>query len=270
VYQWWVFVHLIGVFGFLIAHGTSVGVLFRLRNERDPARVNALLQLSSASIQIFYGSLVVLLAGGFIAAFTGHLWATGGWLYAAIAVLVLTSVTMLQMARPYYRRAAFVARAMASGSQAVTDEQFDAILRSGRAHAISTVGIVGLGVILYLMVWKPTLGVNITPAAAAPSGAACSPAGASLTVSAQNTAFDTRCLAAPANTAFTIAFTNKDALPHNVAIYTNASASTALFKGSLLNAPGSVTYDVKALPAGTYVFRCDVHPAQMTGVFVVK
>ena len=55
-----------------------------------------------------------------------------------------------------------------------------------------------------------------------------------------------------------------------MAIYTNASASTALFKGSLLNAPGSVTYDVKALPAGTYVFRCDVHPAQMTGVFVVK
>src|SRR5439155_310682 len=129
VYQWWVFVHLIGVFGFLIAHGTSVGVLFRLRNERDPARVNALLQLSSASIQIFYGSLVVLLAGGFIAAFTGHLWATGGWLYAAIAVLVLTSVTMLQMARPYYRRVRLISQAMAGGSKAVTEEQLVDVLR---------------------------------------------------------------------------------------------------------------------------------------------
>ena len=269
MYQFWVFVHLVGVFGFLAAHGVSIAITFCLRKERDPRRVNDLIAFSGTTIRAFYISLAVLLIGGTVAGVIDKWWYQG-WIWAALIILIATSVTMVLLARPYYRRAAFVARAMASGSQAVTDEQFDAILRSSRAHAISTVGIVGLGVILYLMVWKPTLGVNITPAAAAPSGAACSPAGTSLTVSAQNTAFDTRCLAAPANTAFTIAFTNKDALPHNVAIYTNASASTALFKGSLLNAPGSVTYDVKALPAGTYVFRCDVHPAQMTGVFVVK
>ena len=256
MYQFWVFVHLVGVFGFLAAHGVSIAITFRLRKERDPRRVNDLIAFSGTTIRAFYISLAVLLIGGTVAGVIDKWWYQG-WIWAALIILIATSVTMVLLARPYYRRAAFVARAMASGSQAVTDEQFDAILRSSRAHAISTVGIVGLG-------------VNITPAAAAPSGAACSPAGTSLTVSAQNTAFDTRCLAAPADTAFTIAFTNKDALPHNVAIYTNASASTALFKGSLLNAPGSVTYDVKALPAGTYVFRCDVHPAQMTGVFVVK
>ena len=33
--------------------------------------------------------------------------------------------------------------------------------------------------------------------------------------------------------------------------------------------PGSVTYQVDALPAGSYFFRCDVHPTQMTGTFVI-
>ena len=31
-----------------------------------------------------------------------------------------------------------------------------------------------------------------------------------------------------------------------------------------------MTYDVPALEPGTYFFRCDVHPGQMTGTFVVK
>src|SRR6266568_5118009 len=30
-YRWWVFIHLAGVFGFLLAHGASVSALFRLR-----------------------------------------------------------------------------------------------------------------------------------------------------------------------------------------------------------------------------------------------
>ena len=47
-----------------------------------------------------------------------------------------------------------------------------------------------------------------------------------------NTAFDASCLAAPANEAFTIDFDNMDAgVPHNISIYTDASATTLLFKG---------------------------------------
>jgi plastocyanin len=58
-------------------------------------------------------------------------------------------------------------------------------------------------------------------------------------------------------------------VPHNVAIYTNASASQALFQGPNQSSPGTISYQVDPLPAGTYFFRCDVHPTQMTGVFVV-
>ncbi len=101
--------------------------------------------------------------------------------------------------------------------------------------------------------------------------AACSPSGTALKIAAKNVAFDTDCLAAPAGKAFTITFTNQDAgVPHNVAIYTDSSAATALFQGKLISGPDTITYQVSALDAGMYFFRCDVHPTQMTGTFVVK
>ena len=102
------------------------------------------------------------------------------------------------------------------------------------------------------------------------TAAACTPAGTKLSIAAQNVLFSTDCLAAPADTPFTIAFDNKDVgVPHNVAIYTDDSATKALFTGEMVTGPKKVTYSVKALPAGTYFFRCDVHPTTMSGTFVV-
>ena len=46
LYSWIVFLHVVGVLLFFIAHGTSMAVGFRLERERDPARVRALLELT--------------------------------------------------------------------------------------------------------------------------------------------------------------------------------------------------------------------------------
>jgi plastocyanin len=102
------------------------------------------------------------------------------------------------------------------------------------------------------------------------SAATCSPKGADLALMAEGMQFTTDCLAAPAGKPFTITFMNHDTgVPHNVSIYKDASATEALFKGDLVTGPATFTYKVGALPAGTYFFRCDVHPA-MSGTFVVK
>ncbi len=109
------------------------------------------------------------------------------------------------------------------------------------------------------------------PATGPPATGDCAPKGAALSVMAQNTAFDTSCLAAPANRPFTIQFMNMDpGVPHNVSIYTDSSATQALFTGEVVTGPTTTTYHVGALEPGTYYFRCDVHPTQMTGTFVVK
>jgi nitrite reductase (NO-forming) len=119
---------------------------------------------------------------------------------------------------------------------------------------------------------SPSMSMSMPPSTgSAPPSADCSPKGTHLALVAKNSAFDASCLAAPAGKAFTIAFDNQDpGVPHNIAIYTDASAATALFTGDLVTGPKKVTYDVPALDAGTYYFRCDVHPTTMNGTFVVK
>src|SRR6266545_8083830 len=103
MYQFWVFVHLAGVFGFLLAHGVSAAVALSLRRERDPQRVRALLELSSWTLSGFYVSFVVLLAGGITAGFLGHWWGQG-WIWAALGVLILMMGAMYGLASPYYKR----------------------------------------------------------------------------------------------------------------------------------------------------------------------
>jgi plastocyanin len=260
VYQWFVFVHLAGVFGLLASHGVSMVVMFRLRTERDPARVDSLLQLSSSSITPFWLSTVVLLAGGIVAAFLGDLWGYG-WIWGSIATLAVVTVAMFLMARPYYRRVRFVARALAEGSEAVTPQQFDGILRSGRPWAIAAVGTVGLGFILYLMLFKPTLGFSpgIDPAAAA---------GPAVRIAAEELSFSAERLEASAGEPFRIVLDNRaSSVPHNLSVYEDDSR---LAQGEIVTGPATVATAVPPLDAGEYRFVCDVHPDQMSGTLVVE
>ncbi len=105
------------------------------------------------------------------------------------------------------------------------------------------------------------------PGPPAPPAVPCQPSGTEVQVSARNLAFDKDCLAAPADTAFSIRFDNADpGIPHNVSIL---SGSQPRFSGEIVTGPTVTTYRVNALQAGTFEFRCDVHP-QMRGTFVVQ
>jgi hypothetical protein len=99
----------------------------------------------------------------------------------------------------------------------------------------------------------------------------CEPEGTELSITAQNIAFDTDCLAAPVGEAFTVEFNNQDSTPpHNFAIYTDQSAVEAIFQGEIFPGPATETYDVDPIEEeGSLFFRCDVHPTTMTGTFVV-
>jgi plastocyanin len=268
VQDWWIFLHVASVLWFVGAHGASMVMLFRLRKERDPAKVDGYLQLSATSSRSMYVALGAVVVSGALAAFAGHWWGYG-WIWAALGILVVTTLAMQYMARPYYRRVGTIARAMASGSQAVSSEQFERVLREPRPWTVAGLGAVALGAILYLMIFKPALGMQPTAApVTVPTSGACSPHGTTVKVGGQDFSFDQRCLAAPAQTGFRLVFDDTQGT-HNVAIYTDNTGSTALFRGDIVTGPRSITYLVPALPAGTYFFRCDVHPTQMTGAFVV-
>jgi nitrite reductase (NO-forming) len=121
----------------------------------------------------------------------------------------------------------------------------------------------------------PAPATSPTPAASpstgpSPTTLSCAPSGRELHVMAMNSVFDTDCLAAPAGKPFTIVFDNQDpSIPHNLSIYTDDGATESLFTGDIVTGPDVITYRVDALEAGTYFFRCDIHPTTMTGTFVV-
>ena len=89
-----------------------------------------------------------------------------------------------------------------------------------------------------------------------------------LSVTAQDNAFDKPTITLTAGEATTVFFRNQDQARHNIAIYTDDSASASLFVGDTIS-DGAVTYEIPALEPGEYFFRCDVHPS-MNGVVVVE
>jgi hypothetical protein len=90
-YPWIKLLHVVGGFGFVLAHGASAFAAIRIRSEREPARVAALLDLSGASIGVMYISLLVLLAAGIAAGFIGSFWGEA-WIWVAIGVLVVVAL----------------------------------------------------------------------------------------------------------------------------------------------------------------------------------
>jgi plastocyanin len=65
-------------------------------------------------------------------------------------------------------------------------------------------------------------------------------------------------------------FDNADpGVQHNVVVFGEDPAANqqaaALFTGEIVNGPTKITYAVPALEAGSYFFRCQVHPSTMTG-----
>lgn len=73
LYNWIVFLHILGAFTFVLAHGVSAGVSLKLRGEREVPRVQTLLDLSNTATQGMYVGLVILLIGGITAAFMAGL-----------------------------------------------------------------------------------------------------------------------------------------------------------------------------------------------------
>ncbi len=116
--------------------------------------------------------------------------------------------------------------------------------------------------------------VNVT--ATAPTlktmSAQSDPQSATLGLVAKNIAFNTSTITVPAGANVTVNFDNQDAnIPHNFAVYTDSSAKTTIFKGETITGPAKTTYTFTApSKPGTYFFRCDIHPTQMTGQFVVQ
>jgi hypothetical protein len=159
LYPWFVFIHVLAAFLFILAHGASAFVSYRLRAERDPTRIAALLDVSSSTIGLMYGTLSLLVLAGVAAGIMGD-WFSKGWIWVAIGVLFAVTVLMYVVATRYYvtvRQALGQTRRGSCGPapEPLPPDQLLALLDSRRPDAIAAIGIIVLAALLWLMVVKP-------------------------------------------------------------------------------------------------------------------
>ena len=88
------------------------------------------------------------------------------------------------------------------------------------------------------------------------------------TIVAKDLKFQTASIEVKAGSNVTIHLDNEDSAPHNLAVYTDSNAGTALAVGDIVTS-GKSDVIVPALQPGSYFFRCDVHH-DMTGTIVAK
>jgi uncharacterized membrane protein len=158
VFDWVKFLHIASALAFVAAHGAAIAVLYVIRRQSDRVRIKAALDFSSSSVLPMYLSLAAIIATGFWMAFLRRSLFSDRWFWLALILLVLTGLLMFFIAKPFTERIREACAMRESGAPRVSDEELSEILRSGRTHLISTIGFVGLAVILYLMVLQPALG----------------------------------------------------------------------------------------------------------------
>jgi small-conductance mechanosensitive channel len=161
MYRWIVFLHVIGILGFLLSHGASASVAFALRRERNPERVNTLLDLSSNSYGLMYISLIILLVCGIILGFMGRWWQMG-WIWVSLLLLFAILVVMYAYGTKIYagiREAVELTNHERGQDQSLAEtassEEIDKILKRGNPVLLTVIGYGGFAIITWLMIFKP-------------------------------------------------------------------------------------------------------------------
>jgi hypothetical protein len=164
VYRWVLFLHILSVILFFMLHGATAALMFQLRREHDHARVRALMDIREPASRWMSWLGVVMFLSGIALGFLGRWWGQA-WIWVSIGALGAVSIVMGILGRGYFDR---VAGQLSAGQPSAdhapapanpgTDPDPDglsAALASGRPWLLTSIGLVTLGLILWLMIFKP-------------------------------------------------------------------------------------------------------------------
>jgi hypothetical protein len=152
----WLFLHIAAAALFLLFHGVQMWAMFALAPALpDRERIFDRAEQSRMATMPMYISLGLVVLFGVLAGISGSFFGDGWWLWGAIVVLLIEAGAMSGIASPYMRKVREATTRWADGSYPVSDTDLEAMLRGARPKVIAAVGVIGLGAILYLMVYKP-------------------------------------------------------------------------------------------------------------------
>lgn len=158
MYQWVVFLHILGALIFFMAHGVSTMVTFRLSREKNLDRMRALMELSSSSLPVMWLGLILLLAAGITAGFMGNWWSRG-WIGTALALMVVMTVWFGYYARrhftPLRKALGLPSRRNPVAPSPASPEEIERLVQAANPLLLAVIGFGLSAIILYLMVFKP-------------------------------------------------------------------------------------------------------------------
>lgn len=155
------YLHILATFTFMLCHGASAVVAFRLRHETSRDRIRALLDLSGYPYNLMLLSLAIVILGGVAMGFLGHWWARG-WIWVLLVVLIAIGVAMSILATGHFHR---IRKAVGLPYLAgykehppvepAPPEEIAGLIASGRPYLIALIGLGGWAVVLWLVIFKP-------------------------------------------------------------------------------------------------------------------
>ena len=158
MYEWVVFVHVASILAFMLAHGIHVTAMWAMRREPDPERMLTFFNdvPRATGLRVI---LVVVVLSGAIAGFMGSWWGSG-WIWTSLALLVAIAVVMWRLGGAFYSlieeaASAAIAARTADPSNPAPQAGYDAARGSWQTPALSVIGLGGVAVILWLMMFKP-------------------------------------------------------------------------------------------------------------------
>lgn len=159
MYPWLVFLHVLGVFGFLMAHGVTVSAFFALRRERNINRIQMLLEMSRGSLVVVDISILLLLASGIIAGFIGRWW-SHAWIWVSLVLLfgIFGAMEMLGTRSLNNIRVALglpSTRGQKPLEEPLNAEEMNNLLTRVQPARLASIALGGLAIIAWLMVFKP-------------------------------------------------------------------------------------------------------------------
>ena len=161
MYRFIVFLHILGVLGFMIAHGASASMSFRLRRETEIERIKALLDVSGTLAMVMWLSLLALAVAGIVLGFMGRWW-NRGWIWTSIGLFLDIGIIMgIYTNRHYHGLRKLVGLPYMDGGkdrpaeEPASHEEILALINDGKPMVLAIAGFGGIGVILWLMMFKP-------------------------------------------------------------------------------------------------------------------
>jgi hypothetical protein len=161
VYRVIVFLHVLSALGFLMAHGVSAMMLFKVSRERSYDALCNYLEISSLAMKPAMLALHGVEITGITLTLMGRWWMMG-WIWVALALFIGVGFVMAKYAAGYMNN---VRRAMGIPSHKdlkkglrpvpAPYEKLMEVVATGRPRLVATAALSGLAMIVALMTLKP-------------------------------------------------------------------------------------------------------------------